>query len=45
MLGAAWFCRQAPRRFVICRVGSCVHSEGFGLSADLGEAETLHDVR
>lgn len=37
MLGAAWCCPQAPQRFVICRVGLCVHSEGFGLSADRGK--------
>lgn len=37
MLGAAWFRRQAQRRFVICRAGPCVHCEGFGLSADRGK--------
>ncbi|KAE8279156.1 hypothetical protein D5F01_LYC22742 [Larimichthys crocea] len=37
MLGAAWFRRQAQRRFVICRVGLRVHTERFGLSEDRGK--------
>ncbi len=36
MLRGSWFCRQAPRRFVICRVGLCVHSERFGQPVDGG---------